>query len=202
MKSTEMKKFTAFILILTLVSCSMIGGTFAKYTNSTTGSSTATAAKWSVKINGNDIAQSGNETMTFDLFKTVNEFGTTTAETNVASGKIAPGTTGQVTINIQNKSEVNSNYTIDLAEKNEGSIPLQYSIDGTHWNDDITTLKTSLSAVSLAQNKISTQIIYWRWNFEEGTHGTQTNASDSAIGAVSTLPTVTVTTTISAVQVN
>jgi len=200
--NSNIKKLSSIVMVLTLATCSAISGTFAKYTSSTSGSSTATAAKWSVKINGNDIAQSGNESMTFDLFKTVNELGTTTAETNVASGKIAPGTTGQVTINIQNKSEVNSNYTIDLAEKNEGSIPLQYSIDGTHWADDITDLKTSLSAVSLAQNKISTQIIYWRWNFDEGTHGTQTNASDSAIGAASTLPTVTVTTTITAVQVN
>ena len=48
----------------------VISGTMAKYKSTAIGSATVTVAKWSVEVNGTDIAK--NNAVTFDLFKTPN----------------------------------------------------------------------------------------------------------------------------------
>lgn len=54
MKKSIFGKIGAAAVVLTLVTSSLVGGTFAKYTSSATGQATATAAQWKVEFAKND----------------------------------------------------------------------------------------------------------------------------------------------------
>ena len=83
----------------------------------------ATVAKWSVKVgsNGsvtNDIT--GTDAWTFDVFNTVYDTDGRTKETDVADGKIAPGTSGYVDLYVKNESEVMAMYDIGFKSNDCG----------------------------------------------------------------------------------
>lgn len=77
MKSNRIMRIGVIVLALTLITACLAGGTLAKYSTTvdSTGS-TGTVAKWSWKIN--DANAAGN--WAFNLFNTVKEADTTTAE--------------------------------------------------------------------------------------------------------------------------
>ena len=187
-KDNKLAKLTALVLLVTLAALILVSSTYAKYTSSANVSDTATVAKWSIKVSDKDITK--KEAITFDLFKTIND-------TNVKSGKIiAPGTSGNFEMSVENASEVTAKYSINYTIDNTKNIPLEFSLTGTDgWTSDITTLSTT--------DVIN---VYWRWAFE-GKNSTnftttQTDESDTALATADTLPTVTVTATITATQVD
>ena len=196
------------VLVATMLSACMVGGTFAKYTSSASGSDTATVAKWSFKVGGTDITTE-SATFTFDLFDTINDKGNTADESDVADGKIAPGTAGSFTLKIENASEVKAKYSIELTETaNTSNVPLQYSVDGTTWADSIAELGMgALADKPLNMNATDMKTVYWRWVFEGTTdsgHAGQTDATDTALGvaAQDTAPQVTITAKVTATQVD
>lgn len=197
MKKTKRSPFmriAGFMLAASLLMTCVISSTMAKYTSAATGSDTATVAKWSVKVNGGEIAVSPAATVDFGLFDTVKDSNGTDEETDVATGKIAPGTSGEFTLTIENSSEVNAQYAINFTVTNDANIPLEFSADGTEW-------KTSLEGVTdtIAMSATATKTIYWRWAFEQTDVATG-DAADTALGIAA--PTVTVSATITATQVN
>ena len=197
MKKTKRSPFmriAGFMLAVSLLMTCVISSTMAKYTSAATGSDTATVAKWSVKVNGSEIAVSPAATVDFGLFDTVKDSNGADEETDVATGKIAPGTSGEFTLTIENSSEVNAQYAIDFTVTNDANIPLEFSADGTEW-------KTSLEGVTdtIAMSATATKTIYWRWAFEQ-TDVTTGDAADTALGIAA--PTVTVSATITATQVD
>lgn len=197
MKKTKRSPFmriAGFMLAVSLLMTCVISSTMAKYTSAATGSDTATVAKWSVKVNGREIAVSPAATVDFGLFDTVKDSNGTDEETDVATGKIAPGTSGEFTLTIENSSEVNAQYAIDFTVTNDANIPLEFSADGTEW-------KTSLEGVTdtIAMSATATKTIYWRWAFEQTDVATG-DAADTALGIAA--PTVTVSATITATQVD
>ena len=88
MKKNKMMRAASGLLIATLLTTSVIAGTFAKYTTSADGTDTARVAKWGVKItaNGDTFAEEYTNS--------------SSAKTVVSSAKgtdvIAPGTSGTI----------------------------------------------------------------------------------------------------------
>lgn len=178
-------RVAVIVLALTLITACLLGSTFAKYTSTAEGSSSATVATWSWEINDTTATSS----FTFDLFATVKEADTTTAESDVASGKIAPGTGGQFTIKIDNLSDVSGNYAISFAETNAAGINIEYSTDGTTWGD-IDSIEVSSTAIAMTSGT-ATKTVYWRWSFYEDD---AQDTADTTIGVAGTA-TVAVTAT-------
>lgn len=199
MKKNRTMRAAALLLVLTLMTSCFVGGTFAKYTSTATGTGNATVAKWSVKVGTTDIATT--TPFTFDLFTTTNEFGGG-AEDHVTAGKIAPGTQGSFDLVVENFSEVTAKYTITLTEDNTANIPLQYSLDGSNWVDSIGALTMSGLTDQILDIGVAavTHTVYWRWAFEGGGHAGQTNADDTALGIAAA--TLSIEASITATQVD
>lgn len=221
-------RIVGLLLVFVLVTSCFVGGTFAKYASTGSGSDNAAVAKWSILVKGTEIAVTGDpETVTFDLFNTVRDTdsvdGDEDDDADVANASssdhtlIAPGTCGSFTLDIVNNSEVTAQYTISLSENNASEIPLQYSVNETDWYDSIEILmdndatsdeldKQRIEMLGVSGNSDS-KTIYWRWVFEgitNGAHTGQTDASDTNLGitAQGTAPKVTVTATITVEQVD
>lgn len=206
MKKNRMMRLASVLLVCVLLTTSVISGTFAKYISTASGSDTARVAKWDIEVEDTKLGVD-NATIVFDLFSTINDTGNTADETDVADDLIAPGTAGSFEIDISNKSEVNAKYTIKLTEWNDNAIPLQYSVDGTNWEDSVADLTmTALTDVAIPMSTGSAnQTVYWRWVFDNEESGDghegQTNAYDTALGLLGT-PVVTIQATIIVEQID
>ena len=69
-------RLASILLILTLLTTSVISGTFAKYTSSATGFDTATVADWNIQLKVGDGAATKmqyTDTVTVDLFTTIKD---------------------------------------------------------------------------------------------------------------------------------
>lgn len=203
-KHSPFMRIAGIVLGASLLMTCVISGTLAKYTSSATGTAAATVAKWSVEVNGTDIAK--NDTVTFDLFNTINEADITTTEDNVAGDKIAPGTGGSFALKIDNGSEVDAKYTLALEETNNSNVPIQYSLDKTTWTDDLTAINTNQTDVALSKETgTKTVTVYWRWMFEgttNGAHAGQTDENDTGLGIAGTAPAVQIAASFTATQVD
>ena len=111
-KSKKKNKVASLLLALALILTCGVAGTIAQYQKSFNGNATATVAKFNVTDN-NSV-----QTNVANLFQTVidTEAGVNSdyAESDVASGTIAPGTAGFVKLEVQNDSEVSIDYTFTL----------------------------------------------------------------------------------------
>lgn len=194
-------RIAGVMLGATLLMTCVLSGTLAKYTSSADGSAKATVAKWSIEVNDTEIAVSPAATVDFKLFDTVKDTNGTDDETDVVSGKIAPGTSGSFDLKVENTSEVTATYAIDFDVTNEKNIPLEFSVDGTTWKMSIDDL--DIAATNIAMNGNATKTIQWRWAFEQ-TDITAGDTADTALGiaAQGTAPEVTVSATITATQVD
>lgn len=205
MKKNRTMRIAVLMLALSLLTCCFVGSTFAKYTSSATGSDTVTVAKWDIQMlddegNSVNIGVATENTIQFDLFNTIKDYDTTTAEPDVKAGKIAPGTGGSFTLEVANKSEVNAKYGVTFAVTNDAEIPLEFKVNDGEW-------KTSLDAVSdvaiAMETGESDVIVSWRWAFERGTNDGEkvtNNAADTLDGV--NAPSVTVEATIVVEQVD
>lgn len=188
MKKNIAMRVASLILMCTIVTSCFVSSTFAKYTSSASGSDTVTVAKWQIKVGGTDITQT--DTVTFNLFDTIKDNDGTSAETDVVTGKIAPGTSGSFNLAIENTSEVTASYNVAFTIPST-SIPFEFSTDGTTWKS---TLDASTNTIA---SGASTNVkVYWRWPFTS----TSGDANDTTIGIAA--GTVTVTATIIATQVD
>ena len=213
MKNKLMRAAT-ILMVLTLMTSCFVGSTFAKYTSTTTATDSAKVAKWSILVEGTEIAVQPEATTTFNLFDTVYEVDATTADGDVAADRIAPGTGGQFDFSIENESEVNARYTVTLAATEaNGDIPIEYSLDGTTWETAITDLNGDASLTNIAINMgaaaSDTATVYWRWAFtgaESANYtSTQTDTTDTALGIAArggSVPQLEIVATIAVEQVN
>ena len=101
MSEKKNRKGSLLLVAALLLTCGA-AGTIAKYQTTLTGSDTATVASFNVTSNKLDKTS----TKDIELFNTINEEDTTSTESDVASGKIAPGTGGSTEITITNDSDV------------------------------------------------------------------------------------------------
>lgn len=167
-RSSTMVRLVAVLAVLMMFTMCFVGGTFAKYTSSATGTDSARVAKWSFKVGETDIATA--DIFTFDLFDTIKDSNGTDNEADINSHDgetiIAPGTSGSFALVLKNESEVTAQYAIDYTVTNEGSIPVQFSVDGSNWSNNLTDVAAS-DATKLAANSGTTTItVQWKWAFD------------------------------------
>ena len=195
-RSSMMVRLVAVLAVTMMFTMCFVGGTFAKYTTSGTGTDSATVAKWDIKVGGTNIAT--NATFTFDLFKTIKDSNGTADETDMSPVDgtiIAPGTRGSFDIVIKNDSEVNATYAIDYTVTNTNNIPVKFSVDGTNWFDDINYL--DVRSVAINMGATATVTVQWMWEFERTDGDTQ----DTTLGSAATA-TLTVAAAVTATQVD
>ena len=108
------KSLLAIIVLLIVVGACV--STYAIYKSSASGTATATAAAWVVNVNNSNIVTS--DTYTFSAADIVWDNSTS----NAASGTIAPGSTGTITILIDaDGTQVPVDYTVALGQVTYGS---------------------------------------------------------------------------------
>ena len=191
-----MVRLVAALAVTMMFTMCFVGGTFAKYTSSATGTDSATVAKWDIKVGGTNIAT--NDTFTFDLFKTIKDSNGSDVESDMSPVDgtiIAPGTRGSFDIVIKNDSQVNATYAIDYTVTTTNNIPVKFSVDGTNWFDDINYL--DVRSVAINMGATATVTVQWMWEFERIDGDTQDTTLGSAASA-----TLTVSAAVSAIQVD
>ena len=136
MKKNRMMRLASILLVLVLMTSSVVGGTFAKYTYTTNGSDEARVAKWGVSatINGGAFATEYAADSATSIAMTV-----VTDPTGDGKQLVAPGTTGSFAgISLTGKPEVavliTNTATLDLAGwEVDGAYycPIVITINGT-----------------------------------------------------------------------
>ena len=185
MKNNTKKLGVMLLLGVIAVGSYFVSGTYAKYTRALSGSDTATVAKFSVEASNLNKEQNA----TISLFDTVKEADLSAKEENVATGKIAPGTGGEFTTTLTNKSEVDVKAVVTLKEtSNTSNVPIEYSLDKTTWKKaSELTKEVNLDYDGKTNGKTSEEVtIYWRW----ASDGTDRDTADTALGEATTAPTV------------
>ncbi len=142
MKKNKMMRTASGLLVATLLTTSIISGTFAKYTTTASGSDTARVAKWGVTItaNGNMFA-SEYDTKDTDI-KTIiaKSVVSNTTSGTTKDNVLAPGTEGNLTnatISGTPEVAVNVNYepTLTLTgwtlENNTEYCPIVFKVNDT-----------------------------------------------------------------------
>lgn len=166
-RSSMMVRLVAVLAVVMMFTMCFVGGTFAKYTSSGTGTDSATVAKWSFKVGETDIATT--DTFTFDLFKTIKDSDGINNETemNPVDGSIiAPGTQGSFDLVLTNASQVTAQYAIDYTVTNNNDIPVKFSVDGgTTWTNDLADVAASDSTKLAANSGTTTIKVQWKWDF-------------------------------------
>ena len=200
-RSSMMVRLVAVLAVVMMFTMCFVGGTFAKYTSSGTGTDTATVAKWDIKVNDENIATS--DVFVFELFQTITDSDLTSAETDmnpVDGSIIAPGTSGKFNIVIKNASQVNATYAIDYTVTNTNSIPVKFSVDGTNWFDDINYL--DVRSVAINMGATATVTVQWMWEFERIDGDTQDTTLGTMAAAGETVPVIYVSAKVTATQVD
>lgn len=208
MKKNLVWRLGVAALVVSIISISLVSGTFAKYTSMFTGTEQVRAAEFAFDLNDGTTLYSETQTSgAFNIFD-YTDTGVFGDGLNVDEF-IAPGTTGIFTLEVTNKSEVKIGVSFDLLETNAADIPVYYTIDGApqKYSDvltgaaylplsDLADALSALPASTLAATDgttlplpKATYTLNWYWSFE--TAGTeQTDVSDTTIGTTATLPTV------------
>ena len=188
-RKNTMMRAAGCMLMLGLLSTCAISGTFAKYTDTTTGTGSARVAKWNITAAGTTIT----DTFEFDLYETLIDTKNGATEGNVVSANsdkvIAPGTQGEFTLSFKNESEVTAEYTVDYTVTKNG-IPVQFSIDdGATWTDDLADVTTAVEVAIGATAEINVQ---WKWAFD-GNDTTDTGLGEAGTAKLEVKAAVTFT---------
>ncbi len=179
-KRSKTMRVAGGMLAASLVMTCLISGTMAKYTSTASGSDTARVAKWSIKVNEQEIATNTSQGITFDLFETIGDDwdGGVNDDANVVNGVngeniIAPGTGGVFEVNVENDSEVTAHIDVDLNESKTNNIPIVYSLDGTNYFtldqlNNFGVVDGGLKdGVELKAGDSHAFDIYWAWAFDD-----------------------------------
>ena len=196
-RSSMMVRLVAVLAVTMMFTMCFVGGTFAKYTSSATGTDSATVAKWDIKVNETNITTS--DTFNFALFNTVKDTdGNTEWDMLPNNGDIiAPGTRGSFDIVIKNDSQVNAKYAINYTVTNNDNIPVEFSTNGTAWTTNINDLNVADVQIGLGTD--TTVTVQWRWVFD-GNDTTDTSLGSAA--SVASAATLTVVANVTATQVD
>lgn len=163
MRKNYVAKLGALALALTLVTTGMMGSTLARYVSEVTGTATATVAGWSFKVNNNDSAFTA-----IDLGDTTNR--TSYNATDIESGVIAPGTTGEFKIAMDGTgSGVGIDYIIKIAPATGTTLPtdLKFTVDGTE--KTLTDMNTTgiTGTIDQAADMKKDITVTWEWPFDD-----------------------------------
>ena len=194
MKKNYCLRAAALLLACCVFSLCTVTGTLARYIEGTSiGAAKVRAGifrvavkrgtEW-VDIASGDLGGSGSE-LVIDLFETLNEADTTTAENEVVSVDrtttpnakvlIAPGTGGEFRITVKNFSEVEVEIEVDSGSPEVRSggllsaltLPLEWETSTAGvWDDDFPGVTAGATLEPLGAEE--TYFFTWRWAYETG----------------------------------
>lgn len=189
MKKNKIFALGLIVTFVAFISLSLVSSTWAKYTSSVSGTSTATVAKWS--FDGVDLS---TNTIDFNLFNTILDTNDE-AETDVKAGLIAPGTKGSARFTFKNTGEVNAKAIVKLELTNTSNIPLTFTLgeetlfaDGNSYQKEI--------PLSMKNDTGTTWALNWAWAFGGD------DTTDTQLGTAETAPEILVKLTVEFVQVD
>lgn len=218
MKKNLALRLGAVVLVMSIISLSLVSGTFAKYTKGVTGSEEVRAAKFAFNLvqNATNVGNQASDVAIFDIFD-YTDTGVYGDGENGEKEFIAPGTGGEFTIDVQNLSEVAVDVSFELTEVNGDHIPIYYTLTteagaqryssaltgisygGTEYGT-LTELATAiaagdpLDATNGTDPETATYTLYWHWAYELPDtvyqEGLDNDAVDTALGIDDTPPTV------------
>ena len=189
-KENKLVKFTALVVLISVIALILVAGTYAKYTSTATGTSTATVAKWDIKAGAAGAEKSitvENATVAFNLFETIldeegSEETAVVADENGKVIKIAPGTSGAFSLSVKNDSKVNAEYTVNFAVVEEDTnlpdgtiLPLEFKVNDGEW----ATSLEKVTATTLNMGESDTVTVQWRWAYEPTI---STDLNDTTLG--------------------
>ena len=188
MKKNHVMRISAALLVVVLLTTCAIAGTYAKYTTTARGSSSARVAKWAFKVGENALANN----FTFKLNETWTDYdGSAESDvSNAEGGLLAPGTAGSFVISLSNESEVNATYRVTFEESFENlpdgrraeDFPGEYTTKPENEEAWSTNIIGVVASGDIAMNATATITVYWRWAYE-GEDVTNDDAYDTALGA-------------------
>jgi len=212
MKKNLAARLGVLALVLTLVTSSLVSGTYSKYVTTTTGTDSARVAKFLFNLtpsNGATLTQA-TTTGIYDVFH-YTDSGVYNNGLNGAAKFIAPGTTGAFTLTVNNLSEVKVIPTFAIT--NVTTIPVYYTYPagtvptqryssvltgaytgtpaGTY--QDLTALTTAMNtgvtALAASDGATATTkafVLNWCWDFTPNAAGGQTDTIDTTLGIAGT----------------
>lgn len=153
-------KIALILVAIILIAALAISLAYSRYFSKITGTGEATVAKWSFKVNGKA-----------DNLGTITLGNTTAENSKVADGKVAPGTSGKFSVELNaDGTEVALDYTIKF-ENLSDTFPtnLKFYTDAAHTTEisDITTAGMT-GTIGLSDSKTKTVEIYWAWDYQTG----------------------------------
>lgn len=172
---TTKKKIILLVILLVLVSLvAVISQTYAKYRTTTTGTASATIARWNIKVNDNTIKN--NTTLTENIKVTFpgNEY--------MAPNVVAPTAEGYFDIVIDaTEVDVSFDYTIQITENEnvKDFIVSGYSIGTNGTKQQVNGAITNTIAYDAA-NKEQTIRVYLTW-VDSDPDQTMDNAEDTQV---------------------
>lgn len=200
MKKNKMMRLASILLVLVLMTSSVVGGTFAKYITSASGTDTARVAKWGV-----DVVVTVDGAFATEYAATTQNLedvtGAKIEKTVISSGTdniLAPGTNGTLLAkaSITGAPEVSTKVTkvatLDLGENwvVDGVYYCPLTINGVYgmyyasadaFEEAVeATLNEEFYAAANA-DLTADKTVEWSWAFE-GTDGQQTDDRDTALG--------------------
>jgi len=184
--SKNVWKLAALLLVMCLISAAMISGTFAKYTDTYAGEDTALVAKWEVTGTGDGFITSGGA-LTLDLFQHEYDTNVTTSDGSVYI--IAPGVSGDFTVEFVNSSDVAAMVDFTIATTGTAvNVPIVYGFTtgaGLVYNaadlaEELDNVFAKVTEGGITLPTTVTQKVYWGWAFEGGN-----DAADTLLGTSS-----------------
>lgn len=154
-KTRKVIRITFAILLVVLIQA--IGVTYAKYIASENASGQAEIAKWAF-----EIVKDGEETKNIKLVDTTNN-------DTLVNGKIAPGTAGEIIIQLDGTgSEVDLDYTLEFLNEQNKPTNLRFLYEDKIYTTlaDIPELQGKIEYDD--ENKIKEIKISWEWQYETG----------------------------------
>lgn len=176
MKKGTIKLIIAVLMLVTIC-LYFVSGTYARYAESITGNANVTVAKWAVAFKDGETTLANDFNLNFKV----------TDNTNVVSGKVAPGTSATATIEVDlTGTEVAVDYEAVIDEEaleakfNGADVTVSTSVSGS------TTAKKG--TINLIEDKAFTEtngkvpiVITLTWNGEEADSDDK-NGKDTAMG--------------------
>lgn len=215
MKKNKMMRLASCLLVAILLTTSVISGTFAKYTTSSTGTDSARVATWGFQDTASITLN--------DLFKT-------SYDKNVqgTADVIAPGTTNSAKFSFKYKGqeaapEVAYTFTVstdgsDCADDIKSNKDIVWSLDGKKagtngtWDEllaaiealsgDTSGTKTYAPGDVPAIGATTEHTVSWAWAFEDEGKTTAQDETDTKMGNKAELDKVTLKITVTATQVD
>lgn len=224
MKKNKMMRAASALLVATLLSTSIISGTFAKYTTSAEGSDSARVAKWGFTEDGTTITL---DKLFSDKYETTVDSKAVTGE-NPKEDVIAPGTSGRAQFGFTyggdtsvTAPEVAYSFNVSTngsqcADTIKNNTNIQWKLDNGEWgtwdklikaiedldgnktNDryEANTLPDEFNNSTSASNL---HTVEWQWVFNTDD---EADKKDTEMGNAASLANVTLKVTITATQID